>query len=157
MQSVDMGTALCSANWHRMRGRRVSWQWITKPSNESWEEVVGFLLLDAWTFFFLFLSKPVIRQKNKFNLTMNWMPQAKCLGQKQPVWSFALCQAEEAAASGVWWQELLRIPCGSEEASPPPPPECTACSRDLPALPSASALQSHLPSPHLHFSFRSFL
>lgn len=69
------------------------------------------------------------------------MPQGKCLRPKQPIWGFALCQAEEQEL----WQELLSLPCGSEQVAP----VCVARGLELPALPASCSPAFPLQSPLL--------
>lgn len=69
MASGDVRTALCSPpNSHGTWSMRISWQWITRPGNESLKKVVGFLFVVRLTL--VFISKPVRRPKNKLNLTI---------------------------------------------------------------------------------------
>ena len=69
------------------------------------------------------------------------MPQGKCLCPKQPIWGFALCQAEEQEL----WQELLSLPCGSEWVAL----VCAARGLELPALPPPRSPAFPLQSPLL--------
>lgn len=106
--------------------------------------------MDGW---FFFLIKVIIRQKNKFLNSWQWdwwMPQAKCLAQ-QPVWSFALRQAEEAATSGCGGGAAGGS-SGSEEASHHQ--SAPRLQPWAPALPLPQPCNPTFPFPSLHFTLQ---